>query len=252
VFTSLPGPPEVETVALGADGLIHGMRKDAAFFDLSTNAPALMRRLHAAFRDKGVHVLDAPVSGGPVGAKTGKLAIWVGGDREIYERHKPLLDAMGDQPYYVGPIGAGSVAKLVHNCSGFAIRAVLAETFCMGVKAGVEPLALWKAVRQGATGRRRTFDGLMDKFLPGQYEPPSFALRLGHKDVSLATALGREVGVPMRLANLALEELTEALNRGWGDKDSSAFMRLEEERSGVQMAVPPERLREVIEQDGRP
>lgn len=251
VFTSLPGPPEVETVALGADGLIHGMREGAALFDLSTNSPALIRRLHAAFRDKGVHVLDAPVSGGPVGAKTRKLAIWVGGDRALFDRHKPLLDAMGDQPYYVGPIGAGSVAKLVHNCSGFAIRAVLAETFCMGVKAGVEPLALWKAVRQGATGRRRTFDGLMDKFLPGQYEPPSFALRLGHKDVSLATALGREVGVPMRLANLALEELTEALNRGWGDKDSSAFMRLEEERSGVQMAVPPERLREVIEQDGR-
>ena len=121
----------------------------------------------------------------------------------------------------------------------------------MGVKAGVDPLALWKAVRQGATGRRRTFDGLMDKFLPGTYDPPSFALKLGHKDVSLATALGREVGVPMRLANLALEELTEALNRGWGDKDSSSFMRLETERAGIELAVPPETLREVIEHDTR-
>ena len=144
------------------------------------------------------------------------------------------------------------MAKLVHNCTSFAVRAVMAETFSMGVKAGVDPLALWKAVRQGATGRRRTFDGLMDKFLPGTYDPPSFALKLGHKDVSLATALGREVGVPMRLANMALEELTEALNRGWGDKDSSSYMLLETERAGIELAVPPEKLREVIEQDTRP
>jgi len=251
VFTSLPGPPEVESVALGADGLIHGLRKGAAFFDLSTNAPALIRRIHAAFKDKGVDVLDAPVSGGPIGAKTRRLAIWVGGDRALFDRHKPLLDAMGDQAYYVGPIGAGAVAKLVHNCSSTAIRAVLAETFSMGVKAGVDPLALWKAVRQGASGRRRTFDTLVDKFLPGTYDPPSFALKLLHKDVSLATAVGREVGVPMRLANLVLAELTEALNRGWGDKDSSTFMLLEAERAGVELAVPPEALRQVIEQDSR-
>jgi 3-hydroxyisobutyrate dehydrogenase-like beta-hydroxyacid dehydrogenase len=249
VFTSLPGPPEVEAVALGADGLIHGLRKGAAFFDLSTNSPAMIRRIHAAFQEKGVHVLDAPVSGGPIGAKTRRLAIWVGGDRGIYDSHKDVLGAMGDQHYYVGAIGAGAVAKLVHNCSSFTIGAVLAETFSMGIKAGVEPLALWKAVRQGASGRRRTFDRLMDKFLPGTYDPPSFALKLGHKDVSLATALGREMGVPMRLANLALAELTEALGHGWGDKDSSSYMLLQLERAGVKTGVPLEKLREVIEQD---
>ena len=100
--------------------------------------------------------------------------------------------------------GAGAVAKLVHNCASFTIRAALAEVFCMGVKAGVEPDLLWQAVRQGDSGRARTFDVLADKFLPGTFDPPSFALKLGHKDVSLATELGREVGVPMRLANLAL------------------------------------------------
>jgi len=249
VFTSLPGPPEVESVALGADGLIHGLRKGAAFFDLSTNSPAMIRRIHATFQEKGMHVLDAPVSGGPIGAKTRRLAIWVGGDRGIYDAHKDVLEAMGDQHYYVGAIGAGAVAKLVHNCSSFTIGAVLAETFSMGIKAGVEPLALWKAVRQGASGRRRTFDRLMDKFLPDVYDPPSFALKLGHKDVSLATALGREVGVPMRLANLALAELTEALAHGWGDKDSSSYMLLQLERAGVKTGVPLEKLREVIEQD---
>jgi len=251
VFASLPGPPEVEQVALGAEGLIHGMREDGALFDLSTNAPALVRRLHGLFAARGAHVLDAPVSGGPVGARTRRLAIWVGGDRAMFDRHRPLLEAMGDQPYYVGPVGAGAVAKLVHNCASFTIRAVLAEVFSMGVKAGVAPELLWQAVRQGNSGRRRTFDVLVDKFLPGEFEPPSFALRLGHKDVSLATALGREHGVPMRLANLALEEITEALNRGWGERDSSSFMLLEEERAGVRIAVPRERLQRILEQDGR-
>lgn len=251
VFTSLPGPSEVEQVATGPDGLLQGVRAGLAVFDLSTNAPALVRRLDGLFAARGAHVLDAPVSGGPAGAKSRRLAIWVGGERSLYDRYRPLLEAMGDQPYYVGPVGAGAVAKLVHNCASFTIRAVLAEVFSMGVKAGVAPELLWQAVRQGNSGRRRTFDVLAEKFLPGEFEPPSFALKLGHKDVSLATALGREVGVPMRLANLALEEITEALGRGWGDRDSSSFMLLEEERAGVEIKVPRERLQQIFEQDGR-
>jgi 3-hydroxyisobutyrate dehydrogenase-like beta-hydroxyacid dehydrogenase len=249
VFTSLPGPAEVEAVALGPDGLLGAMRPGSAYFDLSTNSPALMRRIHAAFATRGVHALDAPVSGGPRGARTRKLALWVGGEETVFQRHKPLLDAMGDRARYVGPIGAGSVAKLVHNCAGYAVQTAMAEVFSMGIKAGVEPLALWEAVRQGAGGRRRTFDGLADQFLPGVYEPPAFALRLAHKDVSLAVALGRELGVPMRMANLTLEELTEALNRGWADRDSRVAMLLQVERAGVEIAVPAERLREALERD---
>ena len=250
VFTSLPGPPEVTAVATGANGLIHGLKRGAALFDLSTNSPAVVRRLHAEFAKAGVAVLDAPVSGGPSGAKSRKLAIWVGGDRAQFDKHRPLLEAMGDQPYYVGPIGAGAVAKLVHNCASFTIRVALAEVFCMGVKAGVDADLLWQAVRQGASGRARTFDRLADKFLPGAFDPPSFALALAHKDVSLATELGREVGVPMRLANMALAEMTEAMNRGWAQRDSSVFMLLEEERAGVDIKVPPSRLREILDRDG--
>src|SRR5262249_28275254 len=115
-------------------------------------------------------------------------------------------------------------------------------TFTMGVKAGVDPLILFEAIRQGVIGRRRTFDALIDQFLPGTYDPPAFALRLAHKDVSLATALGRELGVPMRLCNLALEEMTEALNRGWGERDSRAAMLLQQERAGVNIAVDREAL----------
>jgi 3-hydroxyisobutyrate dehydrogenase len=250
VFTSLPGPREVEAVALSDDGLLAGMPPGAAWFDLSTNSPSLIRRLHARFAARGLHLLDAPVSGGPHGARTRKLALWVGGDKAVFDRHKPVLDAIGDQVMYIGPIGAGSVAKLVHNCAGYAIQAALAEVFTLGVKGGVEPLALWKAVRQGALGRRRTFDRLADQFLPGEYEPPQFALRLAHKDMTLATELGRELGVPMRVANLALAEMTDAMNRGWAERDSRVSMLLQQERSGVEIAVPRERIREVTERDG--
>jgi 3-hydroxyisobutyrate dehydrogenase len=225
------------------------MTAGKVYFDLSTNSPTLVRRLHGIFGARGVHVLDAPVSGGPRGARSGKLAIWVGGDENVFRRYKPVLDAMGDQVIHVGPIGAGSVAKLVHNCAGYAVQTALAEVFTLGVKAGVEPLALWQAVRQGANGRQRLYDRLTDQFFRGKYEPPSFALRLAHKDVSLATALGREHRVPMRLAHLTLEDMTEALNRGWGDRDSRVAMVLQEERAGVQVRVDEARLREALERE---
>jgi 3-hydroxyisobutyrate dehydrogenase len=249
VFTSLPGPPEVQAVALGDNGLIHGLRPGKAYFDLSTNSPTLMRQIHEEFAKLGAHVLDAPVSGGPRGARSGRLAIWVGGDRAIYEQYKPVLDAIGDQPYYVGPIGAGAIAKLVHNCTGYILQTAMAETFSMGIKAGVDPLVLWQAVRQGALGRRRTFDSLTEHFLPSQFDPPDFALRLARKDVNLAVEVGREFDVPMRLANLTLAELTEALNRGWGQRDSRVAMLLQEERAGVDVQVPPEKIQEILDSD---
>ena len=247
VFTSLPGPPEVEAVALGEHGILSGISAGKVYFDLSTNSPTLVRRVHDAFAAHGAHVLDAPVSGGPLGARTGRLAIWVGGDSEVFERCKPVLDAIGDQAYYVGGIGTGSIAKLVHNCSGYILQTALAETFTMGVKAGVEPLALWQAVRQGALGRRRTFDGLQQNYLPGRFDPPDFALRLARKDVSLAVEVGKEFDVPMRLANLTLAELTEALNKGWDQRDSRAAMLLQEERAGVEVRVPRDAIEEVLQ-----
>jgi 3-hydroxyisobutyrate dehydrogenase len=249
LFTSLPGPAEVEAVALGGDGLMAGMERGGAWFDLSTNSPTLMRRLHAIYAERGLDVLDAPVSGGPQGAKSGRLAVWVGGEQAVFDRHRQVLDAFSDAPRYIGPIGAGSIAKLVHNCAGYAIQTALAEVFAMGIRGGVEPLALWEAVRTGATGRQRTFDRLHDRFLRNSYDPPSFALKLAHKDMRLATELGRELGVPMRLANLAFADMTEALNRGWGDRDSRSPMLLQLERAGLTVAVDGERLDAVLARD---
>lgn len=249
VFTSLPAPPDVEAVALGERGILAGLGRGKAYFDLSTNSPTVVRRIHKLFAERGVHMCDAPVSGGPRGAKSGKLAVWVGGEQEVFTRHKPVLDAMSDQATYIGPIGAGSIAKLVHNCAGYAVQTAMAEVFTMGVKAGLEPAALWKAVRKGANGRQRLYDRLGDNYLQNKYEPPSFALRLAHKDVSLATAVGREHGVPMRLCELTLMEMTEALNRGWGERDSRVSMLLQNERAGVQMKVDEAAIKEVLDKD---
>ena len=239
LFTSLPGPAEVEGVAAV---LKSALDQNTAWFDLSTNSPAVVRRLHADFARKKIHFLDAPVSGGPKGAQSGKLAIWVGGDEAVFRRFESVLRAMGDQPYYVGPIGAGTVAKLAHNAASFTVQAALAEVFTLGVKAGVEPLALFRALRQGATGRKRTFDRLADHFLPGVYDPPAFTVRLAHKDMKLALELAAEQQVPMRVGKVALDELDEAMRRGWAERDCRVAMTLQEERAGVSVRVPRERL----------
>jgi len=147
VFTSLPVPADVEAVALGPNGLIEGMRPDTAFFDMSTNSVAVVRKINAAFAEKNLYMLDSPVSGGPGGAASGKMAIWVGGDEQQFNRHKAVLDAMGDQAKYIGPIGAGTIAKLVHNCTSAVVGVALAEVFTMGIKASIDPLELWEAVR---------------------------------------------------------------------------------------------------------
>jgi len=249
VFTSLPVPADVEAVALGPNGVIEGMKPDGALFDMSTNSVAVVRKINQVFAEKNLYMLDSPVSGGPGGAASGKMAIWVGGDEQQFNRYKRVLDAMGDQARYIGPIGSGTIAKLVHNCTSAVMGVALAEVMTMGIKAGVAPLELWEAVRQGATGRARTFDRL-GKFLSSSYDPPDFALRLLHKDVSLAVGLGKEVAVPMRLANLALEELTEAMNRGWGQRDSRVGGLLQVERSGIgELREDAAKIQAVLDRD---
>lgn len=245
-FTCLPGPREVETVALDPRGLLEGMKAGAAWFDLSTNSPDVVRRLSQAFAARGVALLDAPISGGPSGAHTGRLALWVGGDAAVFERHLAVLKAMGDEPMYIGPVGAGSVAKLAHNCANFGVQLLLAEVFTLGVKAGVEPLVLFKALRQGTAGRSRTFDRLSEQFLRGAYDPPAFALRLAHKDMSLVMALARECNVPMRFAELAMQEMSEAMQRGWGERDARIALTLQEERAGVSVQIAEEELRQAM------
>ncbi|MES2942834.1 MAG: NAD(P)-dependent oxidoreductase [Pseudomonadota bacterium] len=249
IFSCLPGLAHIETVALGENGVLAGIRPGDAFFEMSTSTPELVKRLHAQFAARGAHMLDAPISGGALGAQRGRLAIWVGGDKPSYTRFEAVLRAMGDHPVHVGDIGAGLVTKLVHNCTSQATQAAIAEIFTLGVKAGAEPLALWEAVRQGSIGRRRTFDGLVDEFLPAAYDPPHAHLRVIQKDMLIATGLARELGVPMRFANLALADIQEAMNRGWSERDCRSVMLLPQERAGISIKVSPEAIEDVLRRD---
>ena len=235
-LTSLPGPKEVESVSTGPEGVLEGMKLGGIYIDLSTSRPTLIREIEPKFRRKGCHVLDAPVSGGKSGAASGNLAVMVGGEREIFDRVKPILDSFGDKVFYAGSIGAGSVAKLVHNMIGHGVRQAIAEGLTLGVKAGVDAEALWECVRRGSLGRMSGLhEGIARTVFTGEFDPPSFALELSRKDIGLATDLGREFNVPMPVANLAEQIAIQGMNRGWGGRDSSVTFLLQEEQAGVEV-----------------
>jgi 3-hydroxyisobutyrate dehydrogenase len=144
------------------------------------------------------------------------------------------------------------VTKLTHNLTGYMMMQCMAEAFSVAVKAGVDPLDLWESWKLGVVGKHSPLQMLVKQFLPGTYENPAMRLELAHKDVTLATALGRELGVPLRMANMTLAEMTEAIARGMGGQDSRAYLKVQLERVGVEIAVDPERLRKALEASDRP
>ena len=249
VLTCLPSVEAVERVSIGTDGVLSGLAAGQAHFEMSTNSPKAVASLHAAYCEKGVHFLDAPITGGAIGAQKGALTIFVGGDQSSFERFEPVLRALGDRPIHVGPSGTGIVTKLVNNCAGQTVNLVLAEIFALGLKAGAAPLALWEALRSGASGRRRTFDLMIDEYLPGHFSPPNAALSIYFKDMMLATELARDLKVPMRFANLALGEYTEAMARDLSDMDGRIAMTLPLERLGLKLAEDPAAIEEILRRD---
>lgn len=238
VLTSLPGPTQVEEVALGTEGVLAGATPGTVHLDLSTNAWSTVMRIHTAYDGSGVAFLDAPVSGGPKGAASGKLAVWVGGDADAFARARPVLDDLADRVAHVGAIGAGTVVKLAHNATGNSLNLVLAELFSVADAAGVDPLTVWRYVRQGAIGRRRTFDSLAEHFLIDDYDPPAMTLSLARKDMALLVDLAEAVGFEAPVARSTLERMDEAASRGWDLRDSRVPMLLARERLG-ERASPP-------------
>ncbi|MBE3604086.1 NAD(P)-dependent oxidoreductase [bacterium] len=236
VLTSLPGPKEVEAVALGPNGILSGIERGAVYADLSTNSPTVIRRIHEAFKQKGVAMLDAPVSGGIPGARNATLAVMVGGDKETFEKVKPVFDAIGDKVSYIGAIGAGAVAKLVHNMVAICSTQLLVEAFTMGIKAGVSADALLKAVSDGAYGQGMILKGALPKMIMrGNFDRVTFALKLARKDLGLATEVGREFNVPMPIAALVEQDFLSALAHGLGEKDSTAAVTVQEDRANVKV-----------------
>ncbi|MCI0438311.1 MAG: NAD(P)-dependent oxidoreductase [Chloroflexi bacterium] len=233
VFTSLPMPRIVEEVAMGEGGILSGAKRGAAFFDLSTIGPDSVERIGAAASARGVHFLDAPVSGGTVGAEKATLCIMVGGDKAVFEQYRPVLDLIGDKTMYCGELGAGAVCKIVNNLIGLSLGVLLSEAFTMGVKAGVDPQTLFDAVSR-STGNTQAMQGFPNGLFKGRFEP-GFQLDLGAKDVGLATELGRQLRVPMELANLVQQRYILAQNEGLGKRASGAVALIQEKMAGVEV-----------------
>ena len=233
IFTSLPTPQDVEQVVIGEGGLLDGAIEGTTFFDLSTTDPETITRISESTSQKGITLLDAPVSGGTTGAEEGTLCVMVGGDKSKYDKYKSVLDLIGTQVVYCGNLGAGAVCKIVNNLIGMTLGVVLSEAFSLGVKAGVDPMTLYNAVSMssGETRQMHTFPtGLFE----GNFEP-GFKLDLGSKDVGLATNLGRSLRVPMEVSNLVHQKYVEAQNKGWGGQSTTAIAKLQEERAGVEI-----------------
>jgi 3-hydroxyisobutyrate dehydrogenase len=238
-LSSLPGPIQVEQVALGGGGLIEGLSAGSVYVDLSSSSPTLIRRVAEVFESKGARVLDAPLSGGRDELLIGKQEVMVGGDPAVLEQVRPILNTFGDQIFHAGAIGAGTIVKLAHNMAMRGLLQIVAESMTMGVKAGVDAETVWEGIRRGLFGKMSTLHRTLPATsLRGVYEPASYTLALAYKDQLLATALGREVNVPLPVANLVEQSLLEAVNRGWGHKSSSVPFVLQEEAASVEVRAP--------------
>ena len=241
VFTSLPGPAEVEEVALGPDGLLQGVHDDSLYVDLSSSNPNLIRRVATEFRLHGARVMDAPLIVGKEGIANRSVQVLASGDSAAYEQVKPLLDTFGDTVIYTGDLGTGTVIKLAHNLVRRGIGLAIGEGIVLGVKAGVDPQLLWDCMHWGLEVQLhqlvKTFSETVFK---GNYEAPaSFNIALWRKDVSLATDLGRQHNVPMPIAALVEQIMIQAVSRGWSDQSTASLFRLQEEAAGIEVRKRP-------------
>ena len=236
ILTCVPGPKEVEEVALGPHGVLNGIKEGSVYIDLSTSRPSLIQQIGRTFQEKGAHVLDAPVHTNPADAANRHVTVMPSGEREIYDGLRPLFESFADKIVYQGNLGMGSICKLVINMMVLAEMQVVAEGLTLGIKAGLELPALMEAGDRGLLGRHRK--GLERTVFRGQFELPSFRQALARKDIGMATDLGRELNVSLPVVNVVEQLYIQCANRGWGDLDTHVTYRLQEDASGVEVRCP--------------
>lgn len=230
VITMLPDSPQVEEVLAGEDGVFEGIREGALVVDMSTISPVVTEELAAKAKERGASMLDAPVSGGDVGAIEGTLSIMVGGSEEDFERAGPLFEVMGGTVTHVGPSGAGQVVKAANQIVVALTIEAVSEALVLGSKAGVEPEKILAVLGGGLAGNK-VMEAKREKMLTHSFDP-GFRIELHHKDLGIALAAGREYGVTLPVTAVVDQMLQDLKMRGRGDRDHSALLTLIEEASG--------------------
>ena len=234
IFTMLPGPPEVEEIVAGEEGLLDGAEEGALIVDTSTSSPVLARELARTARSRAVGVLDAPVSGGDVGAIEGTLSIMVGGNEEDFERAKPLLEVMGGTVTHVGPSGAGQVVKAANQIVVALTIEAVSEALVLGSKGGVAPEKILEVLSGGLAGNK-VMEVKREKFLSHEFEPGG-KVEFHRKDLRIALEAGREYGVPLPVTAVVGQMFEALMAKGRGGWDHSSLLTVIEELAQHEIA----------------
>ena len=221
VITMLPDSPDVEKAALGSDGIFEGIKKDSTYVDMSTISPVTSKRLAEVAKEKGVRILDAPVSGGEKGAIEATLTIMVGGSKEVFDDCLPVFQAMGKNIVYCGGVGSGQVVKACNQILVAGVLEVASEALVLGTKAGVNPETVLKVIAGGYA--MRVLDARGPLILKGDFKP-GFKTRLHYKDLGIALAAGSEYGVPLPVTSLIHEMMGIMKIWGRGEYDHSGII----------------------------
>jgi 2-hydroxy-3-oxopropionate reductase len=229
IITMLPDSPQVSEVVAGEEGVLEGITEGSLIVDMSTISPVVTEELSEAVKEKDASMLDAPVSGGDVGAIEGTLSIMVGGEQADFHRAKPLFEAMGKTITHVGPVGAGQVTKAANQVVVALTIEAVCEALVLGSAGGVAPEKILDVLSGGLAGNK-VMEVKREKFLSHRFDP-GFRSELHHKDLGIALAAGREYGVVLPVTAIVDQMLLAMRKKGWGGEDHSALLRVIEDLS---------------------
>jgi 3-hydroxyisobutyrate dehydrogenase len=233
VLTCLPASPDVEAAYLEPGGLVERARPGTILVDLSSVLPSTPRKIEPRARERGVHFLEAPVSGGVTGARAATLAIMVGGDAEVLGRARPVLRAIGPNIYHVGPVGAGNTVKAINNMMACVNSLAMMEGVALGVKAGLDPMTIYEVVK-ASSGGSKALERIPAAIVPRNFAP-GFKVRLMNKDLETFNTIAKELHVPVSFANVAQRYQQAAMAAGLADQDTSVVMTIIEKLAAVEV-----------------
>ena len=237
VFTNLPDSPDVERVVLGTQGILSGAHEGLIYVDNSTIKPATARHIAERLAEKSVQALDAPVSGGDIGARNGTLTIMVGGPLDALDKVRPVLEAMGKKITHIGEAGSGQVAKAANQTMVAAQMVAMGELLIFAQKAGTDPQKVIEAIKGGAA-QCWTLDVKPPRLFAGNRQP-GFKARMQAKDLNIIMESARDFGVPLLSTSIHTQLFNAMVENGWGDLDNSAVVGMIELLAHEELVADP-------------